>query len=180
VRYHNATIYVAERFKNFYIDHVPRQQNAHTDALASLTASLALPASATKKVLIYNHDLYRPKFVLEDDQMPTGDLQVKKSPETSAGPELRDWRFPYIDYGLHGILPDDPKEASIIRRKAPRFYYNAISVHCIVDRMMESYFGACHTKKLMSHSKKLMMVCAELINLVQSSEIDSEDLGITG
>jgi len=25
VPYHNATIYMAEKFKNFYIDHVPRQ-----------------------------------------------------------------------------------------------------------------------------------------------------------
>jgi len=34
--HHNETIYMAKRFKNFYIDHVPRQQNAHADALASL------------------------------------------------------------------------------------------------------------------------------------------------
>ena len=27
---------------------------------------------------------------------------------------------------LYGILPDDPKEAAAIRRKAPRFYYNVI------------------------------------------------------
>jgi len=38
---HNSTIHMAERFKNFYIDHEPRQQNAHADALASLAASLA-------------------------------------------------------------------------------------------------------------------------------------------
>ena len=31
VPYNNATIYIAERFRNFYIDHVPRQQNAHAD-----------------------------------------------------------------------------------------------------------------------------------------------------
>ena len=36
VPYHNATIYMAERFRNFYIDQVPCQQNAHTDAMASL------------------------------------------------------------------------------------------------------------------------------------------------
>jgi len=28
---------------------------------------------------------------------------------------------------LYGILPDDPKEATAIRRKAPRFYYNMIT-----------------------------------------------------
>ena len=38
-----------------------------------------------------------------------------------------DWRFPYIDYALYDIRPDDPKEAAAIRRKAPRFYYNAVA-----------------------------------------------------
>jgi len=52
VPYHNATIYMAEKFRNFYIDHEPRQQNALADALASLVASLALPAGATEKVLV--------------------------------------------------------------------------------------------------------------------------------
>ena len=51
--YHNATINMAEKFKSFYINHVPRQQNAHADALAYLVASLALPAKATEKVLVY-------------------------------------------------------------------------------------------------------------------------------
>jgi len=43
VHYHNTTIYMIERFKNFYIEHVSHQQNVHADALASLAASLALP-----------------------------------------------------------------------------------------------------------------------------------------
>ena len=55
---------MAERFRNFYIDHVSRQQNAHADALASLAASLALPAGAAEKVLVYSHDLYCPKVAL--------------------------------------------------------------------------------------------------------------------
>jgi len=88
--YHNATIYMAEKFENFYIDHVPRQQNTHVDTLASLVASLALPAVAIEKVLVYSHDLYCPKFAFEDDQMLTGDLQVKEALEPLAGPELRD------------------------------------------------------------------------------------------
>jgi len=36
-------------------------------------------------------------------------------------------RFSYIDYALYDILPDDPKEAAVIKRKAPKFYYNAIT-----------------------------------------------------
>ena len=118
---------MAERFTNFYIDYVPRKQNAHADALASLAASLALPAGTVEKILVHSHDLYCPRIALEDHQEPTGDCQGKEVLESSAGPEPRDWRFPYIDYILYGILPEDTKEAAAIRRKAPKFYYNAIT-----------------------------------------------------
>jgi len=67
VPYHNATINMAEKFKSFYINHVPCQQNAHVDALASLAASLSLPVGATEKALIYSHNLYFSKFALEDN-----------------------------------------------------------------------------------------------------------------
>jgi len=49
---------MTEKFKNFYINHVHRQQNAHADALAFLAASLALPAGATEKILVHSRDLY--------------------------------------------------------------------------------------------------------------------------
>jgi len=117
VPYHNPTIIMAEKFENFYIDHVSRQQNAHADALASLTASLVLPAGATKKVLVYSRDLYCCKFALKDSKTPRKDLQVKEVLEISTSLEPRDWRFSYIDFVLYGILPDDPKEAAAIRRK---------------------------------------------------------------
>jgi len=65
---------MAERFRNFYIDHVPRQQNMHVDALASLATSLALPAGMAEKVLVYSHDLYCPRFTFEDNQKPARDL----------------------------------------------------------------------------------------------------------
>ena len=97
----------------------------HVDALASLAASLALLAGVVEKILIYSHDLYCPRVTFEDHQKPTGDCQTKEAIETSAGPELRDWRFSYINYPLYGIMPDDPKEAAAIRRKAPKFYYKA-------------------------------------------------------
>jgi len=47
VPYHNATINMEEKFKSFYVDHEPRQQNSHEDALVSLTTSLALPFGTT-------------------------------------------------------------------------------------------------------------------------------------
>jgi len=91
VPYHNATIIIAEKFENFYIDHVPHQQNAHTDALASLATSLALPAGATEKLLVYSLDLYYYKFTLEDNKTPRRDLQVKEVFDTSTSLEPRDW-----------------------------------------------------------------------------------------
>jgi len=44
--------------------------------------------------------------------------------------------------------------------------------------MMESSSAGYHIKRHKKYSKRLMTVCAELINLVKSSEIDSEDMGI--
>ena len=78
VPYHNATIHMAERFRSFYLDLVPHQQNAHVDALASLAASLALPAGATEKVLVYNHDLYCSNSPLKMIKFQQGTFKLKK------------------------------------------------------------------------------------------------------
>jgi len=40
--------------------------------------------------------------------------------------EPRDWRFSLIDYALHDILADDPKEAVSVRRRSLHFYYDPI------------------------------------------------------
>jgi len=118
---------MSEELKSFYINYVSQQQNAHADVLASLAASLALPAGATEEVLVHSHDLYWLKFTLKDSKSPKGDLQVKEVLETSTTPKLRDWQFSFIDFILYNILFDDPKEAAAIKRKVPRFYYNAIT-----------------------------------------------------
>jgi len=80
---------MAVKFENFYIDHVPRQQNAHADALASLATLLALPAGATQRVLVYSRDLYCCKFALEDSKTLRRYLQVKEVLETSVSLEPR-------------------------------------------------------------------------------------------
>ena len=108
---------MTENFESFYINHAPCQQNAHADALASLAASLAITGGTREKILVHSRDLYCPKFTLEYNQTPERSLQVKEVLETSIGPELRDWRFSFIDYVLYGILPSDSKETAAIRRK---------------------------------------------------------------
>ena len=162
---------MTEKFKSFYIDHVPHQQNAHADAFASLAASLPLPAGAMEKVLIYSYNLYCPKFTFEESQTPRGDLQVKEVLETSTGPELRDWRFSCIDFVLYGTLPDDPKEAAAIRREAPRFYYNAIT-HMLCCRLSDGILLRCLSyKKAQKALRKAQTVCAELTNSVLAQKV---------
>ena len=53
-------------------------------------------------------------------------LETKKVHVTSIDFKPKDWRFTHIDYALHGILSDDPKEAASIRRRSLRFYYDPI------------------------------------------------------
>ena len=60
--------------------------------------SLALPAGAMEKIFVYSHDLYCPRNALKDYQESTG-----------------------------GRLREEALEAAAIRRKVPKFYYNAIT-----------------------------------------------------
>ncbi|KAJ6844563.1 uncharacterized protein M6B38_293215 [Iris pallida] len=43
---------------------------------------------------------------------------------TNTDVNVRDWRFPFIDFAVYGILPEDPKEAVSVRRRSLRFYYD--------------------------------------------------------
>ena len=95
--------------------------------MASLAASLALPTRTTEEVLVHNCDLYCLNFAFEDNKPPKKDLQVKEVLETSTGPELRYWRFLFVDFVLYSIPPADPKEAAAIKRKTHWFYYNTIT-----------------------------------------------------
>lgn len=60
VLYYNAIIQITEGFLHFYIEHIPCRQNMHADMLALLTASLALPAGESQKVLVFSRNLYFP------------------------------------------------------------------------------------------------------------------------
>jgi len=69
-------------------------------------------------------------------------------------------------------LPSEGKLLDSITMRSCRYY--------IADRMIESCSDAFHTKRHMKHSKKLIMVCAELTNPDPSSKTDSEGLAIIG
>jgi len=116
IPYHNAAIKLADLFDSFYISHVSRLPNTKADVLAVLAATLALSVDTTYRLTVTTHHLFYPKYGLEVSEVHT----------ISTNFEPRDWRFLIIDYALHGILPDDPKEAASIRRISTTFYYDTV------------------------------------------------------
>ena len=116
IPYYHAVIKMANLFDGFYIGHVSRSQNTKADALAAQAATLALLIDTTYHLTVATRQLVCPKHVLE----------TKEVLVTSIDFEPKDWRLPLIDYALHGILPNDPKEAASIRRRSLRFYYDPI------------------------------------------------------
>jgi len=144
---------MVEKFENFYNDHIPRQQNAYADTLASLTASLALLVKATEKVLVYSCDLCCCKFALKDNRTPRRDLQVKEVLETSTSLEPKDCRFSYIDFILYDILHMTPKRQPSSEGKPLDSITMRLCKYCIADHMMESYSDTFHTKRHKRRSK---------------------------
>ncbi|XP_070004977.1 uncharacterized protein [Nicotiana sylvestris] len=103
-RYLDKLQVTLHRFKEWTLDHIPREQNSEADALANLGSS-----------------------VEEDDIVPGTVIQLSKSMVEKGHVEINstslmwDWRNKYIDYLKHGKLPDDPKESRTLRAKAARF-----------------------------------------------------------
>lgn len=124
-----------------------RNQNSYANAPVSLTTSLALQPIASKGMLDLTHDLYCPRSAIKKGPPLSEDIpdKGKEALETSAGPELKDLRFSYIDFNLFGILQDDIREAFSFKRKAPRFYYIVPSqtlYHCTLDGLLLYYLSA--------------------------------------
>ena len=136
--YYNATIHMAERFSNFYIDHVPRRQNAHADALASLAASLALPAGVMEKVFVYSHDLYCPKIPLGDYPGQREIVAVKKHLKCQPLQSLKTGDSPILILSYTAFCPKTPRRRPPFGGKPPNSTIMRFHEHCIVDRMTGS------------------------------------------
>jgi len=92
-------------------------------------------------------------------------LETNEVHAASIGFEPRDWRFPIVDYTLHDILPDDPKEAASIQLMSLRFQYDSvvkilyrhsydsILLHCLSNSeaqevLKEAHDGICGAHQL--------------------------------
>ncbi|XP_070013048.1 uncharacterized protein [Nicotiana sylvestris] len=91
-------------FKEWTLQHVPREQNGEADALANLGS------------------------LVEDDEISSGTVvQLSKSVVEEGHAEINstsltwDWRNKYIDYLKNGKLPSDSKESRTLRTKVAQF-----------------------------------------------------------
>jgi len=156
VPYYHAVIKMANLFDGFYIGHVSQSQNTKADALAALAATLALLIDTTCHLTVATRHLVCPKHV----------LKTKEVHITSTEFEPKDWRFFLIDYALHDILSDDPKEAASIRQRFLRFYYDLI-VKKLYRRSYDGILLRClSNSEAQKVLKRHTMVYAELINQV--------------
>src|SRR3954463_16765724 len=104
---------MAEQFEGFYIGHVPRLDNTHANALASLATSLCLQAGECQSVMVFARSLFHPKWTL-----PKGPIEVNTvnplqgASSVAAGSDTLDWRTPFIDYIMYDIRAADLKLAT--------------------------------------------------------------------
>ncbi|KAI5336927.1 hypothetical protein L3X38_016196 [Prunus dulcis] len=93
-------------FPTFTIQQVPRAENAHADALASLGS--ALDTQFRRSIPVEHLD--RPS-IEEIELIDT--MQIDEDPS---------WQDPIIDYLTNGNLPTDKSEARKVQQKASRYY----------------------------------------------------------
>ncbi|CAL2245891.1 unnamed protein product [Prunus armeniaca] len=93
-------------FPTFTIQQVPRAENAHADALASLGSALDTQ--------------FRRSIPVEHLDQPS--IEEAKQPDLMQIDEDPSWQDPIIDYLVNENLPNDKSEARKIKQKAARYY----------------------------------------------------------
>ncbi|CAL9006556.1 unnamed protein product, partial [Prunus brigantina] len=96
-------------FPTFTIQQVPRAENAHADALASLGSALD---TQFRRSIPVEH-LGRPSI---EEVEPIDTMQIDEDPS---------WQDPIIDYLVNGNLPADKSEARKVQQKAARYYMHS-------------------------------------------------------
>nr|KYP50247.1 Retrovirus-related Pol polyprotein from transposon 297 family [Cajanus cajan] len=96
---------LSENFREFTLNHVPREQNSRADLLSKL-ASTKKPG-ATRSVI--QETLAQPSI----NEAQGNVLFIQE--------ELNSWMGPYIAYITRGELPEDKREASLVQKESARF-----------------------------------------------------------
>ncbi|XP_020421514.1 uncharacterized protein LOC109949767 [Prunus persica] len=95
-----------KEFPTFTIQQIPRAENTHADALASLGSALD---SQFRRSIPVEH-LDRPSI---DEIKPIDSMQIDEDPS---------WQDTIIDYLVNENLPMDKSEARKVQQKAARYY----------------------------------------------------------
>ncbi|XP_019223850.1 PREDICTED: uncharacterized protein LOC109205591 [Nicotiana attenuata] len=112
--YHQYASVLLERFDQVFLKHIPREANRRADALTNLATTMALGENESTKVYVC-HRWVIPRLL---------NLQINERHHTSIRViEEEDWRQPLIEYLEHGKLPEDPRQRTDIKRRAPRFIF---------------------------------------------------------
>lgn len=159
----------------FYVDHASWKDNIHANALASLTATLALPYKIEQEILIASWSLCYHKQALESNKYIKQGSKSKIVCETSSDMELRDWRFPFIDVVRYGILLEDQKKKSPPLKEGQINSSTTPPLNSYTEgHMMELCSGVYPAKKHKLHYKKSIMICVVLTNPDPNSGIGYE------
>jgi len=101
-------------FSSFRLIHVPREKNSYADLLAKLASN---SRSGHHKSII-RETLAAPRVSSKE---PATDMRADVNSVIVASSEISSWMTPYIAYLSKGRVPQDPEEASIIRKNVTRY-----------------------------------------------------------
>ena len=113
IPYFQMATRLIEKFDGVYLEHIPKNKNRMTDALANLATTLALSESEKANVLVCNRWVLS---YMEEYVSVTNAISISIV-------EDEDLRQPLIDYLEHGKLLEDPHHKTEVRRRAPRFIH---------------------------------------------------------
>ena len=148
--YHNYAQKLIGWLGDVTLQHVPRKENKRVDALAALASTLTLPDQT--QVTICQKWVVPPP---NEDEYEENELEYLVAVSETV---KEDWREPIIDYLCYGILLENPRRRTDIRRRAPRFLYykdtlyrrsfEGVLLRCLgekeaVQALQEAHSGVC-------------------------------------
>ena len=113
IPYFQMATRLIKKFDRVSLEHIPKNKNRMTDALANLATKLALSEGEKANVLICNRWVLS---YMEEYASVTNAISISIV-------EDEDWRQPLIDCLEHGKLLEDPHHKTEVRRKAPHFIH---------------------------------------------------------
>ena len=118
--YYNKAQSLRQNFDICHITHIRRGENIRADALARLAASMATQEGENMQITVCQRRILPPlnthQAVAECHRVVGGRISILKPP-------IGDWRDPFIDYIMFGILPEDPKERGKHSKTSPKLSF---------------------------------------------------------